>query len=134
MTDALGLAPAPARRRIGLAPMIDVVFLLLVFFLLAARFGAESAVAIAAGGAGEGWSGPPRLVEVEAGGALRLNGAPIEASSLGAALAALSAGPDDPVALRARGGATAQALADALAALEAAGARRVLLLESRDAP
>ncbi|MEO0362761.1 MAG: biopolymer transporter ExbD, partial [Pseudomonadota bacterium] len=37
------LARAP-RRRPSLTPMIDVVFLLLVFFMLAARFGVELAM------------------------------------------------------------------------------------------
>lgn len=32
-------APAPARKRPSLTPMIDVVFLLLVFFMLTAHFG-----------------------------------------------------------------------------------------------
>jgi biopolymer transport protein ExbB len=37
------------RRRISLTPMIDVVFLLLVFFMLAARFGQDQALPLAIG-------------------------------------------------------------------------------------
>ncbi len=130
----LALAPPAPRRRPGLAPMIDVVFLLLVFFLLAARFAPSTAVEVGAGGGGEGWSGPPRLVEVAASGALRLNGSAIAPEALGPALRALMAAPDDPVALRPDADASVQALADALALLRAGGAGPVLLLEARDAP
>ena len=40
----LDLPAQGRRRRIGLTPMIDVVFLLLVFFMLAARFGGTDAI------------------------------------------------------------------------------------------
>ena len=70
----LETAAAPRRRRIGLTPMIDVVFLLLVFFMLASRFGVEGAVPIsAAGSGGGGYEGAPRLVEARPDG-FRLNG------------------------------------------------------------
>jgi biopolymer transport protein ExbD len=62
---------APRRtRRPSLTPMIDAVFLLLVFFMLASRFGRAGAVALvgAGDGAGAPWSGPPRLAEVAPGG------------------------------------------------------------------
>lgn len=36
----------PPRRRPSLTPMIDVIFLLVVFFMLAARFGAEGTRAL----------------------------------------------------------------------------------------
>lgn len=47
----LGLTSRP-RRRPSLTPMIDVVFLLLVFFMLASRFGMDQVVEmpIASGG------------------------------------------------------------------------------------
>ena len=40
------------RRRPSLTPMIDVVFLLLIFFMLAARFGMEGALPSVVGGDG----------------------------------------------------------------------------------
>ncbi|MEO1119875.1 MAG: biopolymer transporter ExbD, partial [Pseudomonadota bacterium] len=40
---AIDLGPArPRRRLVSLTPLIDVVFLLLIFFMLAARFSVES--------------------------------------------------------------------------------------------
>ena len=122
------------RRRIALTPMIDVVFLLLVFFMLASRFGHERVVEFAlAGGAGAGWSGPPRLVDIGAGAAVRLNGVATRPEALPAALAALMQAPMDPVVLRASGG-TAQDLLAVMAALQGAGITTLALVEAADAP
>lgn len=91
------------RRRPDLTPMIDVVFLLLVFFMLASRFVSEASLPLdaARGGAGA-WAGPMRLVEIGPAGALSLNGAAIAPEALAAALAPLTAAPSDPVILRGR--------------------------------
>lgn len=66
-------AIARPRRRPGLTPMIDVVFLLLVFFMLASRFGQYRALPLSAGGGTTLCSGPPRLVDIGAED-LRWNG------------------------------------------------------------
>ena len=118
--------PRP-RRRVSLTPMIDVVFLLLVFFMLAARFGTERALVLSAGGAAAGWEGAPRLVEV-APNAVRLNGAVVEEGALAEALAPIL--PEGgAVVLRPIEGATLQRLVDLTEVLEAAGAGRVLVVE-----
>ncbi len=118
----------PPRRRPGLTAMVDVIFLLVVFFMLAARFGAEAAQPFAPGGGDGGWQGPPRLVEVLPEG-VRLNGAALAEAGLPGALARLGRGPEDPVVLRAAEGATLQRVVDVLQALAAAGHRRLLLAE-----
>ncbi|MGR3541376.1 MAG: ExbD/TolR family protein [Hasllibacter sp.] len=128
MTRAGTLALPPARRarRPGLTPMIDVIFLLLVFFMLASRFGTEAALDLGGGpGTGE-WTGPPRLVTVTGGGVL-VNGAP--APDPAAALAPLMAGPADPVVLRAAPGVPLQRLIDVAAALRGAGLTALVLAE-----
>ena len=48
-----------SRRKPSLTPMIDVVFLLLVFFMLASRFGSDALVPLSLGGSGDTYSGPP---------------------------------------------------------------------------
>ncbi len=116
------------RRRPSLTPMIDVVFLLLVFFLLAARFVPEGAIPIAGAGAGANYEGPPRLVEVRPEG-LRLNGVALAPEALLGELARLAASPEDAVILRARGGATLQHLVAALELLRDAGHARLVLVE-----
>lgn len=125
----LATAAAPRRRRIGLTPMIDVVFLLLVFFMLASRFGVEGAVPIsAAGSGGGGYEGAPRLVEARPDG-FRLNGVALDPAALTARLAALLPGPDAVVVVRARDGADLQRLTEAMDLIRAAGARRIALAE-----
>lgn len=120
--------PVRSRKRPSLTPMIDVVFLLLVFFMLAARFGAEGAVAMATGGGSAVWQGAPRLVEF-APGAYWLNGAPIAADALPAGLRALMPDLDAPIVLRPRLGADAQALIDLSERLRDAGLTRLIVIE-----
>lgn len=122
------LGPARPRRRMSLTPMIDVVFLLLIFFMLAARFGQEGVVALSGGGTGQGWSGPPRLVDF-ASGEIWLNGAPFNAQELPAALTVLMRGPEDAIVLRPQGEASLQDLVDLSESLQRAGFTRLILVE-----
>ncbi|WP_116599715.1 ExbD/TolR family protein [Primorskyibacter marinus] len=124
----LSLAAPPRRRRPSLTPMIDVVFLLLVFFMLAARFGGENVVPLVIGGAGDGWTGPPRLVEVKATG-LTLNGIPVARDALADALAPLMPTPDAPVILRGGEGASVQDMLSLLDLLRAAGLTSLVVAE-----
>lgn len=118
------------RRRPSLTPMVDVVFLLLVFFMLAARFGADQAIPLRIGtGAGE-WAGPPRLVDVLPDGQ-RLNGVTVTPEALVSALAGLVDAPSDPVVLRPRDGAPLQRLVDVMETLSAAGHTGLVLVEGR---
>lgn len=119
-----------APRRPSLTPMIDVVFLLLVFFMLASRFGADSVLELAlASPRAEGplWQGPPRLVGVTPEG-VRLNGVETAPEALPGALAALMQSPEDPVILRAEG-ADVQRLVAVLDRLRAAGLHSLVLVE-----
>ncbi|WP_372604908.1 ExbD/TolR family protein [Actibacterium sp.] len=116
-------------RRPSLTPMIDVVFLLLVFFMLAARFGTETGLTLNIGaGAGADWQGPPRLIDVTADG-LRLNGVATAPADLIPALADLTRTPADPIILRPRDGADVQALVDAMTLLSAAGFTGLLVAD-----
>jgi len=130
MKAALSFGSRRAPRRPSLTPMIDVVFLLLVFFMLAARFGAEGAlnVTLAAPGAAAQWQGPPRLVTVAPEG-LRLNGVPVTMEALPGALADLMAAPDDPVLVRAADGSPTGTLVAVLDALARAGLARLVVVE-----
>ena len=93
-------APARARRKPSLTPMIDVVFLLLVFFMLAARFGQDMALPLSTAGGGDvAWQGAPRLITVQPD-TLLLNGRPVTAQNLTNTLRALMPTPDAPVLLR----------------------------------
>ena len=116
------------RRRPNLTPMIDVVFLLLVFFMLASRFGTEYAVPLSVAGSGTAYSGPPRLVDLTAEG-LRLNGIAITPEALTQALQSLTDSPTDAIILRAGDGADLQALVVVMDRLTAAGFTRLVLVD-----
>lgn len=122
--------PAPVRRKPGLTPMIDVVFLLLVFFMLAARFGVEGALELVLPGGAEAepWTGPPRLVGVQSEG-VTLNGASVDEVGLAAALGPLMSDSADPVLLRAADGAPVQRVVAVIEALGEAGLTRLVLVE-----
>lgn len=116
------------RRRPSLTPMIDVVFLLLVFFMLAARFGVDQAVPLPLAGSGNDYRGPPRLVEILPEGVM-LNGAPVDEDALAGALSSLVANPSDTIVLRGRDGATLQRAIDIAEILTAAGYTALVLAE-----
>lgn len=126
----LQLGPRRRSRRPSLTPMIDVVFLLLVFFMLASRFGVDMVVPLKLAGAGgeEIYSGPPRLIDVLPDG-LRLNGADIAEPDLAGALAPLVDAEDDIIVLRAVDGAVLQRLVDTVSALEAQGFASFVMVE-----
>ena len=117
-----------AKRTPSLTPMIDVVFLLLVFFMLAARFGQDMAVPVAAAGTGAPYQGPPRLIDVTPSG-LALNGQPQDVEAVIAALPALMQSGSDPILLRARDGADLQRIVTLIEALQNAGFSQLVLVE-----
>lgn len=115
-------------RRPSLTPMIDVVFLLLVFFMLAARFGQDGALPLSLSGSGGTYSGPPRLVDVLPEGQ-RLNGQAGEVAEIVARLNDLTGRPDDTIVLRGVDGASLQRLVTLMSALEQAGFTHLVLVE-----
>ncbi|CUH67335.1 biopolymer transport protein ExbD [Thalassovita gelatinovora] len=114
-------------RRPSLTPMIDVVFLLLVFFMLASQFGRDSALPMAAAGRGQAYSGPPRMVDVGADN-LRLNGVVMSAEALVDLLRSM-AGDDDMIILRGDEDTTVQRLVDVSVVLQQSGFMRLALVE-----
>ena len=124
----MNLARVIRRRRMSLTPMIDVVFLLLVFFMLAARFGVEGGIALTIGTGGVAYEGPPRQVDVLPDG-MRLNGVLTDGTALIGALEQLSKSGDDVVVLRARDGADVQRVIDVIELLRNGGFSSVALVE-----
>ena len=119
--------PRP-RRRPSLTPMIDVVFLLLVFFMLAARFGQPQGIPLTLSGSGGDYTGPPRLVEVLSDGQ-RLNGAAVGPDALLTGLSELTEDEGDVIVLRARDKASLQRLVEVMDGLRAAGFSNLALVE-----
>jgi biopolymer transport protein ExbD len=90
----LDLTPRPQRRLISLTPLIDVVFILLLFFMLASSLTRLQAVALAtpaatlAGSASQSRSQPSMLLRIQEDGQLDLNGEPIQRSVIAERLSA----------------------------------------------
>ena len=116
------------RRVMSLTPMIDVVFLLLVFFMLAARFDVTTTVEVTSSEGGSEYTGPPRLIDVGAQG-LKLNGVAMSESEIFDGLSALMSSSADIVVLRAEAAADVQRLLDVMTSLRAQGFVSLRLVE-----
>ena len=124
----LSLAKSRPRRKPSLTPMIDVVFLLLVFFMLASRFGVDQVLPLPLASGGSGYSGPPRLVDIQPD-SLQLNGREVSVQSLIAALKDMTKRPDDLIILRGGDETDLQRLVTIAAQLRSAGFSRLTLVE-----
>ena len=105
------------RRRPSLTPMIDVVFLLLIFFMLVARFGVDKVIDInlpSALGQSSQYEGPPRLVEIKSGNLVSLNGFDFPLDQLSSKLRELMPSPNALIILRSSAAANTQDLLDVL--------------------
>lgn len=128
MTNAMfTFASERPRRRLSLTPMIDVVFLLLVFFMLAARFGQDFSVPLSTSGVGAEYTGPPRLITLS-GENLLLNGAPMPLDAVIARLPGLMNSPDNVIFLQPGEQTNLQQMVDVLDTLRAAGFTAISLV------
>jgi len=116
------------RRRPSLTPMIDVVFLLLVFFMLASRFGLDAVIPMPLASGGGAYEGPPRIVDILPE-EVRLNGIPLEDAELAEEMQRYVTGEDDVIVLRGTGGASLQRVVSVGSALRAAGFTQMVLIE-----
>ncbi len=124
---SFAFASPRTRRKPSLTPMIDVVFLLLVFFMLAARFGQDGALNLSSAtqGATE-WPGLPRLVDIRQN-ELAVNGVAMDMGALIQTLNGLMDTPADPIILRPDTVTELQRLVDVMQALETAGFANLIL-------
>ena len=105
------------RRRPSLTLMIDVVFSLLIFFMLVARFGVDKVIDInlpSALGQSSQYEGAPRLVEIKSGNLVSLNGLEIPLDQLSNNLNKLKPSPNALIILRSSAEANTQDLLDVL--------------------
>ncbi len=116
------------RRKPSLTPMIDVVFLLLVFFMLASRFGMNSAIQIPLAASGGDYTGPPRLIDVLPENVL-LNGIDVELDQLAKTVGDLTEKNTDTIILRGKQDANLQRIVDISAILKQAGFANLVLVE-----
>jgi biopolymer transport protein ExbD len=129
----LRLAARPARRRaaISLTPLIDVVFILLVFFMLASSFIDWRSITLATpapAGASASMDGA-MLVELRADGTLRLSGEVMTPEQLAGRLRQrLAEAPDQRVLVRAGRGVALQPAVALLDRLGTLGVRDLSLI------
>jgi biopolymer transport protein ExbD len=133
----MNLRRRPRARAETIIPLIDVVFFLLVFFMIVGRMdatapfevippAANSAAAMPGGGA---------TVSVSAAGELALNGQAMTAPALQQQLAtALQANPGLLVRINAHQDAELRRILPLVAELESRGARDVVLVVTTEAP
>jgi len=91
---------------INLTPLIDVVFLLLIFFMVSSRFSelTQLSVNLPEGESGACFTDMPLLLIVDASGQMRLNGEPVPSDAPGlkqAMLRQINGNSDTPVTLSA---------------------------------
>jgi biopolymer transport protein ExbD len=122
----------PRRRRalVSLTPLIDVVFILLVFFMLASSFLDWRAIGLNVPAGGEiGLEHDASLeVRIGADGQLSLEGRLLDLDTLAAEIAqAVAEQADRPVVVRPAGSVRLQEMVDVVERLAAAGAANVAL-------
>lgn len=127
----------PRRRRalVSLTPLIDVVFILLVFFMLAASFLDWRTIDVAVAGEGSGPTSPEGalLVEVRPG-ELRLAGRPVGTATLVERVRArLARQPGQAVIVKPAAGASLQRMVTVLDLLNGAGVRQLSLFDAGEA-
>lgn len=125
------LAPRPTRKRalVSLTPLIDVVFILLVFFMLVSSFADWRTITVSppldASGQSQGFTGAV-LVEVQGEGQLRLSGETLGLDEIAGRLQRLlNSAPDRRFIIKTVDGVPLQDLVDVLDQLSAAGAEDI---------
>ncbi len=112
----------PRRRRLSLTSLIDVIFLLLLFFMLSSTFTRFAQVELAApgGGGGAGASRPDIFATVDESG-LTVNGTPVDPQAPGTVVSSLIEAGAKTALLVPRESARAQDLVSALELLRGGG-------------
>ena len=118
------------RRPIGLTSLIDVIFLLLLFFMLASTFSHYQALPLSGGGGTTTAASDmprPALLRVHGEGRMDLNGRPVTAADLPARLSELKENEISRVAILSDDKANVQDVVSAMDAIEAADLASILV-------
>lgn len=99
-------------RRLGLTPLIDVIFLLLLFFMLSSNFLKFAEINVTGAQKGQQTAGDVRaaVLRVHGDGRIDLNGAPVDKATLIVRLDVLSEGQATTLAVLATEGTNVQHL------------------------
>ncbi len=131
---SLASRAGPKRALIGLTPLIDVVFILLVFFMLVSSFTKWRTITLSPpqtlGGWSEGLAGAV-LIEIHGGGDVRLSGEMMKLDGIEDRVRVLlNVVPDRRFVIEAGEGVALQDLVDLLDRLSVAGAGNVAFVRA----
>jgi biopolymer transport protein ExbD len=121
--------------RLDMTPLIDVVFLLLIFFLLTSSYVVPQAIGLKLprSRTAEPTAPSPVVVVLRADGRVVLDGRPLSLEALTAALrAAIAVAPDRAVSLESDADVSVQRLLSAVDAIRDAGGRSLSLATRRE--
>jgi len=114
------------RRPVGLTSLIDVIFLLLLFFMLASSFTRYQSLEVSSGGAGGGADVRPAYLRIHTAEQMDLNGRPLAKSTLVNHFADLK--KEAVVAIWSGPEASVQDVVDVMSAARVTGLRTVLII------
>ena len=124
--------PARKRGRIGLTPLIDVVFLLLVFFMLASTFFRYTGADLASGRGGAVHNSDVNnlvIVRVKEDASLDVNGKPVALDQLERELTSLAGEEGIKVAIKPMGDTKVQDLVDVIERTNVSAVREVMVIK-----
>lgn len=117
--------PRVRRRPVGLTSLIDVIFLLLLFFMLASSFTRYQSLDVSSGGAGGGADVRPAYLRIHSAEKLDLNGSPLAKPDLALRFAGL--GEKAVVAIWSGPEASVQDVVDVMSLARQTGLKTVLV-------
>ena len=120
----------PRRKPVGITSLIDVIFLLLLFFMLASSFTRYQALPVTSGVSGAGEGERPMLLRVHDAQRWDINGESVTPDELGERLTAIAAaaeGNKRQVAVWTGADASTQDVVDAMVAVRGAGLDAVVV-------
>jgi biopolymer transport protein ExbD len=117
--------PRVKKRAVGLTSLIDVIFLLLLFFMLASSFTRYQSLDVSSGNSGGGVDARPAYLRIHAADKLDLNGLPLVKADLSHRLSDLDT--DAVVAIWSGPRASVQDVVDVMSAARRTGLGTVLV-------
>ncbi|MEP2759797.1 MAG: biopolymer transporter ExbD [Roseibium sp.] len=115
------------RKAIGLTSLIDVIFLLLLFFMLASSFTRYQMLDVSSGGQGGGTDIKPAYLRIHSADRIDLNGLPLAKPDMAARFAELSTTENAIVAIWSGPKSSVQDVVDVMSVARKSGLKTVLV-------
>ncbi len=115
------------RRAVGLTSLIDVIFLLLLFFMLASSFTRYQLLDVSSGGQGGGAEFKPAYLRIHTSDRIDLNGVSLDKTDIAERFAVLASNDNALVAIWSGPEADVQDVVDVMSAARQSGLKTVLV-------